>query len=99
MGDLTFATQGTEDIFYGKNTPGARGALPKLLWKRAQRKLDMLKSAEGLQDLKSPPSNHLHALDGDRKGQHAIWINDQYRICFVWTDKGAKNAEVCDYHP
>lgn len=63
----------------------------------ARRKLDMLDSASALTDLRSPPGNRLEALRGDRKGQHSIRINDQFRICFIWND-GAEQVEIVDYH-
>jgi toxin HigB-1 len=63
----------------------------------ARRKLEMLASASRLQDLKIPPGNKLEALKGDRKGQHSIRINDQWRICFRWDD-GAEDIEIVDYH-
>lgn len=62
------------------------------------RKLRMLNAAKVLFDLRVPPGNRLEALHGDREGQHSIRINDQYRICFIWTDDGPKNVEVTDYH-
>lgn len=65
--------------------------------KVAYRKLQMLNAADGLNDLRVPPANRLEALKGDRKGQHSIRINDQYRICFVWKD-GAEDVEITDYH-
>lgn len=64
----------------------------------ALRKLVQLDWSEVLNDLKVPPGNHLEALRGDRKGQHSIRINDQWRICFVWTEKGAADVEIVDYH-
>lgn len=64
----------------------------------AQRKLQMLDDAAELRDLRSPPGNRLEALSGDRKGQHSIRINGQWRVCFVWTDAGAENVEIVDYH-
>ena len=64
----------------------------------ARRKLRMLQSALALRDLQVPPGNRLEALKGDRKGQHSIRINDQWRLCFVWTDGGAENVEIVDYH-
>jgi len=64
----------------------------------AQRKLQMLDDAVELRDLASPPGNRLEALKDDRKGQHSIRINDQWRVCFVWTTTGAKNVEIVDYH-
>jgi proteic killer suppression protein len=66
--------------------------------KVALRKLDMLNAATDLKDLRSPPGNHLEALSGDRAGQHSVRINDQWRICFVWTPNGADNVEIVDYH-
>lgn len=62
------------------------------------RKLDMIDAAVGLEDLRIPPNNRLEALKGDRKGQHSIRINDQWRICFVWTESGAHSVEIVDYH-
>jgi proteic killer suppression protein len=64
----------------------------------AMRKLAMLNRAALLSDLKIPPQNKLEALKGDRKGQHSIRINDQWRVCFVWTVGGPKNVEIVDYH-
>jgi proteic killer suppression protein len=64
----------------------------------AQRKLVMLHAAQRLEDLRAFPGNHLEALGGDRRGQHSIRINDQYRICFVWRDGEAHRVEVVDYH-
>jgi len=66
--------------------------------KVALRKLDMLQAAVKLDDLRSPPANHLEALKADRKGQHSIRINDQFRICFVWTATGPADVEITDYH-
>lgn len=66
--------------------------------KVALRKLDMLDAAAELKDLLSPPGNHLKALGDDRAGQHSIRINDQWRICFVWTSAGPENVEIIDYH-
>lgn len=64
----------------------------------AQRKLQMLDAAVELRDLRSPPGNRLEALSGDRSGQHSIRINDQWRVCFEWTDNGPTNVEIVDYH-
>ena len=64
----------------------------------ALRKLTQLDIAEDLNDLKIPPGNRLELLQGDRVGQYSIRINDQYRICFTWSDKGPMNVEICDYH-
>jgi proteic killer suppression protein len=67
------------------------------LIKVARRKLAYLDAA-ALDDLRAPPANRLEALKGDRKGQHSIRVNDQYRICFVWTEEGPKDVEFVDYH-
>ena len=64
----------------------------------AERKLTQLQAAVSLESLKAPPGNRLEALTGDRQGQHSIRINDQWRICFVWTDDGANDVEMVDYH-
>ena len=64
----------------------------------AQRKLRQLQIAGRLNDLRVPPGNHLEALAGDRKGQHSIRVNDQWRVCFRWTDAGVEDVEIVDYH-
>ena len=64
----------------------------------ARRKLRQLEIASRLDDLRSPPGNRLEALRGDRDGQHSIRINDQYRLCFRWSDGGAEDVELVDYH-
>ena len=64
----------------------------------ARHKLEQLEWADTLNDLRIPPGNRLEALRRDRAGQHSIRINDQFRICFVWTAEGAKNVEIVDYH-
>ena len=66
--------------------------------KVARRKLRQLEIAGRLEDLRLPPGNHLKALKGDRSGQYSIRINDQWRVCFRWTDVGAENVEIVDYH-
>jgi toxin HigB-1 len=72
--------------------------LPQEIQKTARRKLTYLNSARDLRDLLVPPGNCLEALKGDREGQHSIRINDQYRICFLWSDGGADAVEITDYH-
>ena len=94
----SFKNTGTEDIFNGKNTKAARRTYPQDLWRAATRKLDQLDSVVSLQELRVPPGNHLEALAGDRKGQHSIRINDQYRICFEWADTEPDQVEITDYH-
>ncbi len=64
----------------------------------ARRKLEMLAAAHRLDELRVPPGNRLEALTGDRKGQHSIRINDQWRICFAWRAGGAEDVEIVDYH-
>jgi len=93
-----FKTKGTEDIFNGVNSRDARRTCPESIWRIAARKLDQLDSVETLNDLRVPPGNRLEELSGDRKGQESIRINDQYRICFVWTSTGPDEVEIVDYH-
>ena len=93
-----FRDAATEDIRNGKNTKEARARLPRDLWRVATRKLDQLHRVLTLDELQIPPGNQLEALKRDRKGQHSIRINDQYRICFVWTADGPEEVEVTDYH-
>ena len=64
----------------------------------ARRKLEMLAAARALDDLKVPPGNRLEALKGNRRGQHSIRINDQWRLCFRWEDGDAYDVEIVDYH-
>ena len=72
--------------------------LPQDIQRLAQRKLMMLNNAMNINDLRVPPGNRLEALSGDREGQHSIRINDQWRICFVWSDGSAYQVEIVDYH-
>ena len=94
----SFKDSGTEDIFNGNNTKDARNLCPATLWKVAARKLDQLDSITKLQELRIPPGNQLEALSGNRKEIDSIRINDQYRICFKWTDLGPEQVEIVDYH-
>ena len=94
----SFNNKGTEDVFNGENSRNARKACPESLWRVATRKLDQLDSVSTLQELNIPPGNHLETLLGDRHGQYSIRINEQYRICFLWTDKGPDKVEIVDYH-
>lgn len=68
------------------------------LQRAAQKKLRLLNAAETINDLRIPPGNRLEKLAGDRDGQHSIRINDQYRICFVWTSGGPTDVQIVDYH-
>lgn len=72
--------------------------LPPEIQHRARIKLRLIDAAEALDDLRNPPSNGLHDLKRDRIGQHAISINKQWRICFVWKDGSAHDVEITDYH-
>lgn len=90
----SFKNAETEAAFEGE----ARKGFPTNLLKVVRRKLQMIAAASVLDDLKVPPGNRLEALKDDRKGQHSIRVNDQYRICFVWTEGGAKDVEFVDYH-
>ncbi|MBT7783059.1 MAG: plasmid maintenance system killer protein [Anaerolineae bacterium] len=94
----SFKNKATEDIFNGINSKAARNICPQSVWRIAFRKLDQLDSVEALSDLRIPPGNRLETLSRDRKGQHSIRINDQYRICFVWTETGPIDVEITDYH-
>ncbi len=75
----------------------AKGVQPDLITV-GRRKLRMLNQARSLDDLRTPPANRLEGLSGDRAGQHSIRINDQFRICFVWTPEGPRDVEIVDYH-
>jgi proteic killer suppression protein len=90
----SFADKDAEGLFHGRF---AR-KLPHDIQRVAQRKLRQIHAAEALTDLYVPPGNHLEALKGDRAGQHSIRINDQWRICFTWSDSGADGVEIVDYH-
>lgn len=95
---VSFKDQASEDIFNGKATKAARKACPQAIWPVASRKLDQLDSVIALEELKVPPGNRLEKLSGDRREQHSIRINEQFRICFVWTESGPDRVEVTDYH-
>jgi toxin HigB-1 len=89
-----FKDDRTRAAFEGEISKG----FPADLLKVARRKLQYLDAAVSLQDLRSPPGNRLEALKGDRVGQHSIRVNDQFRICFVWTVEGPTEVEFTDYH-
>jgi len=90
----TFADKETQQLF----TTGKSRCIPSDLAKRAIRHLEYIHYATTLKDLKVPPSNRLHALKGDRKGQHSISINEQWRICFRFIEGDAFDVEITDYH-
>jgi toxin HigB-1 len=77
---------------------GKSKRLPPVIWKRTLRKLEYLDLATGSEDLKVPPSNRLHELERERKGQFSISVNDQWRICFRFVDGDAYDVELTDYH-
>jgi proteic killer suppression protein len=89
-----FRDKTTEAVFNDESPKG----FPADLVAVARRKLRYLNAAADLGDLRSPPGNRLEALAGDRKGQHSIRINDQFRVCFVWTSEGPADVEIVDYH-
>jgi toxin HigB-1 len=94
----SFYDKGTEDIFDHRNSMEARHTCPKILWRIAQRKLDQLNAVVSLNSLRLPPGNRLETLKKDRLGQHSIRINEQFRICFIWKDKGSERVQIADYH-
>lgn len=89
----SFRDPNTERLFNDVAVP-RYGAIERV----ARRKLLYLHQARRLQDLRVPPGNRLEALKGDRKGQHSIRINDQWRVCFVWKNGDAFDVEIVDYH-
>ena len=91
---IGFASREAEKIWHGV----VSRKLPRDIQQIALRKLFMLDKAQVLHDLRIPPANRLEALQDNRKGQHSIRINDQWRICFVWTDSGPDAVEIFDYH-
>ena len=91
---VNFACKETAKIWTGEVSK----KLPRDIQQVALRKLFMLDRAVNLDDLRIPPANRLEKLAGSRKDQHSIRINDQWRICFVWSDAGADQVEIVDYH-
>ena len=85
-------------MFYGRQSKHARKVCPARLHRLAERKLDQLDSVVELDELRIPPGNRLERLKGDRSGQYSIRVNEQYRICFRWTDVGPADVEIVDYH-
>ncbi len=95
---VSFKNDGTSDLFDGRSSKAARKLLPQSLFRIVGRKLDQLDSVSSLDELKIPPGNRLELLSGNRRGQYSIRINEQYRICFTWTESGPDKVEVTDYH-
>ena len=96
MAILSFRDDATADLYHGRNTARVR-RFPNTILKVALRKLDVINGAQHLDDLRSPPANHLEALKGDLAGFYSIRVNDQWRIIFRW-DSGAKDVSLIDYH-
>jgi len=94
----SFYDQGTEAIFDRLTTKEARRTCPEQLWRVARRKLDQLNAVVSLSSLRIAPGNELEPLKGDRAGQYSIRINQQFRVCFSWTDEGPDQVEITDYH-
>jgi proteic killer suppression protein len=90
----SFRDRITEAVFNDEIPKGFQEDIARV----ARRKLGYLHAAAKLDDLRVPPGNRLEALKGNRKGQHSIRINDQFRVCFVWTGDGPKDVEITDYH-
>jgi proteic killer suppression protein len=90
----TFADRRTQELY----VTGRSKRFPADVAQRATRKLEYVDLAARLDDLKVPPGNRLHALEGHRKGQYSISVNDQWRICFEFIDGDAYDVEICDYH-
>ena len=90
----TFADKHTEHFY----VTGESRRFPPGIARRALRKLTVINAAEHIELLRVPPGNRLHALGGDRAGQHSVSVNDQWRICFRFEDGDAYNVEICDYH-
>lgn len=93
MAIISFACSDTERLFNGERVKHFVN-----IQAVAMRKLAMLNRAATLQDLRVPPGNRLEPLAGNRAGQHSIRINDQFRVCFVWSTEGPTNVEIVDYH-
>jgi proteic killer suppression protein len=89
----SFACPDTETLFNSQAVPRFRN-----IERVARRKLLQLHAATELASLRIPPGNQLEALKGDRKGQHSIRVNEQWRVCFVWREDGAHQVEIVDYH-
>ena len=98
MAIKTYRDKATRDIALGVDSKEARKALPSTLHPVARRRLAFLAAGESIRDLSARKGLGLHALRGDRKGQHAIKINEQYRVCFIWDGKNAEIVEITDYH-
>jgi len=90
----SFADKQTEQFW----VTGTLGRLPPDIERRALRKLSAIDATDQLESLRVPPGNRLHALEGDRAGQHSISVNDQWRVCFRFEDGDPFDVQICDYH-
>jgi proteic killer suppression protein len=95
----TYKDKATRDIAKGVDSKEAKKALPSILHAVARKRLALLAAIESIKDLSARQGLGLYALRGDRKGEHAIKINDRYRICFIWEGKNAQIVEITDCHP
>jgi len=91
---VSFRDDATATVWSGQQSR----RLPPDIQATALRKLRLLNNARKLDDLRAPPANRLEALKGERRGQYSIRINDQWRICFVWSESNAHQVEIVDYH-
>ena len=90
--------RGTEDVFDVVASRAARKCCPEAVWPVARRKLDQVNRASDVQELSVPPGNRLERLRGDRRGQHSVRIDRQFRICLRWEEGDAYEVEIADYH-
>jgi len=90
----SFKDKATEAVFEGRAPKG----LSTDVARAARRRLAQLHAAASVEEMRTPPGNKLHPLDGDRAGQWAVWINKQYRLCFGWGEQGPEDVEITDYH-
>jgi len=90
----SFGSKDTERIWHEQYVK----RVDRTVQRAALRKLELIHAAKGIEDLRVPPGNRLERLAGDRRGQHSIRVNAQWRLCFVWRDGGADNVELVDYH-
>ena len=90
----SFGSKDTERIWHEQYVK----RVDRTVQRAALRKLELIHAAKGIEDLRVPPGNRLERLAGDRRGQHSIRVNAQWRLCFVWIDGGAEDVELVDYH-
>ena len=90
----SFGDKDADRIWQGRYVKG----VDRTVQRATLRKLEMIHAAKDVEDLRIPPGNRLERLAGDRRGQHSIRVNTQWRICFVWRDGGAEDVELVDYH-